>query len=441
MRRALFIGAGLAVLVLMPSAGCSSDSGSPTQVDSGVDQAADSDAKRESDAADRFRPAGLPDGWVPMRAFDDACGFYSPSSKDLFPAPIAWEPCPASVNPAGLSCRLMGPNPSGKGSGSADAISITEDGRALISTYRTAIPNFQGGYWIIAEADGPVHNALVGSSLSACTLAFASIFRRSYVVRVYVYQQTQGGGFFAGDVDSLAPRIVAPLKGGSSHSMYAGPFSILDLTSAFTFEQYAWDDGHRLPDLWSAAQDNGLDQGIPIPTDGALFWPADNASYQKMKVHTPKDGVQDFLTAGATITHGYGDLGTDGKDLVWVEAQGRKAVTDPFDTYTIMTAPFTSSPSAVQPRRVRSETGPAFGTSGFVVGCGHSARTNGTHTRVVRLSDGRSWLLPSTAGASWIWGNPLALTCDELFASASVDGTMRVVRTRLDSLGPGVAAD
>lgn len=227
----------------------------------------------------------------------------------------------------------------------------------------------------------------------------------------------------------------------SAHTPYASPFAILDLTAGFTFDQYSWADGARLPSLWSAAQDNGLQQGIPVFANGAAFWPSSNLRYHEVKVYTPTQGVRDLLSAGMVTTRGFGDLGTDGKDMVWIDAQGRTTDTGPFDTYTITTAPFTTNPAQLVPRRLRTEGGPSFDVTHFYVGGGYAARSNGLHIRVVRLVDGQSWTLDNDIAAPWGWNYPIAITSTELFAMVNVAGVARLARVRLDSLGPGIAPD
>jgi hypothetical protein len=249
-----------------------------------------------------------------------------------------------------------------------------------------------------------------------------------------------GGGLFAGELTALAPRLAVHLSPTSAHTTYAAPFAILDLTAGWTFDQYAWADGGRLPSLWSAAQDNGLQNGSPVFAKGAAFWGADNLRYQKIKLYTPAAGVRDFRSAGMTTTRGHTDLGTDGTDLVWLDLEGRSTETGPYDTLTIMTAPFTTEPADLVPRRLRTEEGPGFGVSHFLVGCGYAARSNGLHIRVVRLSDGQSWKLLN-GGATWAWNYPIAVTCTELFAMVNVGPVARLARVRLDSLGPGIAPD
>jgi hypothetical protein len=106
-----------------------------------------------------------------------------------------------------------------------------------------------------------------------------------------------------------------------------------------------------------------------------------------------------------------------------------------------MTAPYTTEPGAVASRRVRTEQGPGFDVVYFQVGCGYAARSNGEHIRVVRLSDGQSWVLSNALTDAWGWTEPLALTCTELFATVRSSGVTRLARVRLDSLGSGIAPD
>jgi hypothetical protein len=84
--------------------------------------------------------------------------------------------------------------------------------------------------------------------------------------------------------------------------------------------------------------------------------------------------------------------------------------------------------------------------SPFVVGCGYAARAAGYGTRVTRLADGVSWVLPGDPSQGWYWTTPVALSCSELFATVGVrsDGgypLTTIARIRLDSLGSGTPPD
>jgi hypothetical protein len=324
--------------------------------------------------------------------------------------------------------------------GGAEAGWVKPDGTVVLAAYRSVKPNW--GYRIFADADGSVHAALLQTKFLNCSLGYPSIHAERWTLTLFEFENPKGGGLLGGDLSTLGPRLAIHLSPTTAHSAYAGPQSILDLTAAgFTFEQYAWDTGARLPNLWSAAQDNGLQQGIPVFAKGATFWPSDNLRYQKTKVYTPSGGVRDLLTAGMSTTRGYDDFGTDGTDMVWIDAAGRTTETGPFDTLTITTAPFTTDPSQITPRRVRTEAGPGFGASHFLVGCGYAVRSTGVYIRVVRLSDGVSWKLSNQLTDPWGWSEPVAVSCTELFATVQIPGATRLARVRLDSLGPGIPPD
>jgi len=372
------------------------------------------------------------------------CGFYVPKTKDKLPPPIRWEPCPATAAPAGADCRLMANDevPGDKSSPAGAEVGLVKlDSSVVLGAYRSVQPGWI--YQFIADADGPVHTAYLLTDPKSCLLATPSHEEARYTLRIFEHSSSSGGGFVAGDwaLGSLGPRIAVHLSASSSHTPYASPFAILDLTSGFTFDQYSWANGSRLPSLWSAAQDSGLQQGIPVFANGAAFWPSSTLRYHKVKVYTSSTGVRDLLSAGMVTTRGYGDLGTDGKDMVWIDAQGRTTDTGPFDTYTITTAPFAADPTQVVPRRLRTEEGPDFDVTHFYVGGGYAARSNGLHIRVVRLVDGQSWVLANDLAAPWGWNYPIAVTATELFAMVNIVGVARLARVRLDSLGPGIAPD
>lgn len=429
--------------------GCSSDQGdSRPSVDAGVDVAADVALDQgvpfEAADPDPVPPPGLPDGWEIERTYSKHCGIYKPKTAANLPPPVRWEACPSIATPAGVDCRLMAVegDPADKAfPAGAEAAAVNADGSVVLVAYRNVQPEWT--YRLIAEADGPVHEAYLLTDPRLCNLATPSVGGERYAMRVYEHTASTGGGFVASEwtTGRLSPRLAVHFSGASAHTVWAGSFALLDLTAGFTLDQYSWTDGAKLASLWSAAQDNGLQQGIPVFADGAAFWPSSNLRYHKVKVYTPSTGVRDFLSVGAVTTKGYGDLGTDGKDLVWIEAAGRATDTGPFDSYTIMTAPFTTDPAQVVSRRLRTEDGPDFDVVYFQVGCGYAARSNGAHIRVVRLSDGQSWVLSNGLADPFGWTAPLALTCTELFATVRVSGVTRLARIRLDSLGPGIPPD
>ncbi len=436
------------------ASGCSSDAAPATPDDAGSDVSiSDAEAERRGnyEPPDPPRPEGLPEGWDLERSYDKLCSFYVPRSRDVLPSPVRWEPCPSIVRPAGAKCQIMA-NDSGVelGRPSGDAAWVAPDGNVVLSVIRTAQPMSTGVHRLIADADGPVHTAMFIAANSRCTPAFARLLNQRYAIRIYEDNSSYGGGLLASDVDDLTPRIAIHLNKQHSHSVRAGPFFILDVTKDYALERYSWDDGSPLPVLWSSSDDQGLQQTAFTFAGDAMFWGADDTNYSKVHVHTPAGGVRDFLSAGLVIDRGFGAIGTDGKDLVWIEAKGRKSGgPTPFDSYDIMTAPYTTDPSKVVARRLRSERGEGYTLFNHVVGCGHAARWTPAGIRILRLSDGWSWLLPLVTPDTppeergWAWADPLALTCTELFLPVAINGgsSRPLVRLRLDSLGPGVPPD
>lgn len=173
------------------------------------------------------------------------------------------------------------------------------------------------------------------------------------------------------------------------------------------------------------------------------MWAAHDDGTRKHMVWTAAGGVQELLSSAA-------DLGTDGHDLVWLEGR-RDPAGERFTDIRVVTAPFTTDPARLRPRVVRGEASAhLFGTSAFVVGCGHAARAMfdgaGRHAvEVIRLADGATWQLPDVPASVWGYRAPLALSCDELFArvyerpAAGQPGHVNVARVRLEGLGAPTA--
>ena len=397
----------------------------------------DTSILQDRDEPDPDPPAGLPEGWVLERGYDKRCGAYVPKSREYLPSPVRWEPCPANAQPAGASCKFMTIDWESSNSqfpGGAESGTVRATGAATLSVYRNVKPKW--AYSLVADADGPVHTAVLQTS-PACGFS-GRVHDTRYALDVHEYD-SKGGGVIAGDIGSLQPSVFVHLDPQYVHSPYPGPLAIINLTHG-TIERYSWTGGVPLGVLWSSAQESGLQEGIPVFAGDAMFFPASNSSYHKIKIHTPSLGVKDFLSAGLVTDRGYGDLGTDGKDLVWIEASGRTGSSGPFPTLTVMTAPFTTDAASIAPRRLRTEEGPSFDVRYFHVGCGYAARSNGYHIRIIRLKDGRSWTLPSD-NATFAWSEPYAITCTELFARVATTSAFHLARVRLDSLGPGIAPD
>ena len=155
-----------------------------------------------------------------------------------------------------------------------------------------------------------------------------------------------------------------------------------------------------------------------------------------------------MISYGPDTSRAAASFGADEKDMVWVEGRDRPPTESTYPTQSIMTAPLTADPEAVEPRRLRSWQGVSITGGHPAVGCGYAAFMHGVaditeQLLIVRLSDGVSWVLRNPDGRPWAWGDPLAVTCEEVFArtSSSSHANQGIRRIRLDSLGPGLPPD
>jgi hypothetical protein len=153
------------------------------------------------------------------------------------------------------------------------------------------------------------------------------------------------------------------------------------------------------------------------------------------------NGARPFIRWIGDQTQGATDLGTDGVDLVWSYGEGKAPNEIVYPVRSIMTAPFTTDPMALQATRLRSQPYPTLGVHQFKVGCGFGMQeTGGNGLLIIRLSDGISWTLPHLPGQFLPLG-PIGLTCDEAFMFVQIGGRATIARIRLDSLGPGIPPD
>lgn len=394
------------------------------------------------------------DGWHPLAYKDGSCGLYAPASRAELPPPLAWRPCAEAVGmPA---CRRLAldwaPNPK-LPEWIAPATFASRDGRGKLLLH-TARYQADGTIRMIAEVDGPVRIALREQS-DRCALGAAPGDGDHYAFRVYDSEATGeldsfGGGAVGGALDELVPRVMMATHDRVARSVVAGAPGLLELGAGGAMTLHPWGAGaperSAAPNaLWSSAQGGGLAQVFPAFQGEALLWAAHDDGTRKHMVWTAGGGVQELLASAA-------ELGTDGHDLVWLEGH-RDLEGDGFTDVRVVTAPFTTDPAQIRPRVVRNGgSAHPFGTSPFVVGCGHAARAmfdgQSHHAiEVIRLADGATWQLPDAAGSTLGYRAPLALTCDELFArvyersAAGQPGHFNVARVRLDGLGTPVVPD
>ena len=159
----------------------------------------------------------------------------------------------------------------------------------------------------------------------------------------------------------------------------------------------------------------------------------------------PEHGERPLLRWYGDPLQGAGNLGSDGKDMVWTYAVRKVASTHyTFDEFTMMKGPHTTDPAVLQAaaKPVRPEYDPVFFPgAAYAVGCGYAAHaTKGSHLVVVRLSDGAGWVvkrLPQPDTDKWHFGQALGVTCDEVFVRAAVGmpNIASIARISIASLG------
>jgi hypothetical protein len=440
-------------MVVAPFAACSSEPTASPGADSAVD------AREEPARGDYFvappdaedaGPVFTQDGWVRLDFDPDYnCGIFAAPSAGKMPPPFEWEPCPAIVASKGWSCqkiKVTWPPPS------AGTITMTPppDGWTDTAGKAWLVVSPQAGashFRMVAEADGPVHLALTYPRGGACSLTNGSLDGHRFVISAVRDDLSASKilrwGAIGGDVDAL-PVVLEGWTDGQSRGYFAGPNAYFALG----------EDAVRpwAPDAGALAKLSITDPGQAgdfVFVGDALFFTVGTIPYHRIKVYTPADGLRDFVSFGNDVSQHAADFGSDGKDMVWTEAFGRATTNDPWATINIVTAPYTSDPTKIVKRRLRSEVG-NVGATPFTVGCGYVIHeiypSGGSGRRLVRLSDGQSWILrgATDGGASFSLQSALAITCDEIFFRAGTtlpDLDYTIVRIRIDSLGPGEAAD
>ena len=141
--------------------------------------------------------------------------------------------------------------------------------------------------------------------------------------------------------------------------------------------------------------------------------------------------------------------------MVWEYSFGRDAGGITFPSNAVVKSAYTTDAAGIAATRLRSD-GNEYGTSPYIVGCGYAVHSTNDAFMVdggvpdqlglllVRLSDGYSWTLMGYNTGPWVWIEPLALTCTELFATVQLrpgdasQAHAEIVRVRLDSLGSGM---
>jgi len=441
-----------APLALLPFGACSGEPAVPVPLDASTDDAAPDVADARSEPVPCSPPiidGGVPDGWVLDKTFSECCGFYVPPTKELLPPPIEWETCSTqtmALLPGSAKCRSVKVTwdpPADLNGAEGKGFFDKASGKVIMMTSRV----FDKTHILVllAEADGPVLAALLDAEPnSRCTVGSGgrqSVGGSNWVLEVLNPIGFDSKGILAGRVgESPSPTIFFPLDGGQ-HDITAGRAGVLDADPLDRFWLYDPSSTDAGPTLIASAAEDKLLQTVPNFFEDVLAWVAESTVVMKVRMYHAGQ-TYDFLDySNVDAQHGAGALGGDGTDLVWIEGfvHVNPALYQKADYYT---SPYTTDPTKLQPRRLRSAGYRMLDSAPTIVGCGYAVHSEARDLRILRIADGVSWLLPSTsldAGAadSVVWEAPFAVTCSEVFVR-----TQRLpVRIDIASLGPGIPPD
>jgi hypothetical protein len=318
---------------------------------------------------------------------------------------------------------------------------------------------FMKDYWyeVVADADGPVRSALLEAGPCYTTKSHADQGKVIYRVLDHPSSlEDKSGGAIGGDVDDLRPKVYAmPGYRPSSflsHEYWVGPRAFVESVGPDRIRSFP--SGDVIATIVSAPGDADLSYSNYRWRGDDLFWRGNSSLRNVVKVWTAAEGVRTLIGHGDDATRSSSGFGTDGVDMVWSEAYGRtNTQVKIYDNYEIWTAKYTAAPVQLEAtkRRLRSEylgSHPERNT----VGCGYTAHKiyppsswGKSGFRLTRLSDGVSWEVTTPDEATIFtglrFGEPLAITCDEIFVLGAVASHFEVARIRLDSLGPGLPPD
>jgi hypothetical protein len=405
------------------------------------------------------RPSSIPEDWLEYSEWACTCPVFVPGNSPTRPPPLVWGPCDFQV-PDGVQCqRVVGP---GKGAtGIHSRMSLRpSDGRPLLQTTVVA-PEINDGarHSIVTEIDGDVLvDFLQVNPPAGCRLVEQALSgdRYLFLVPQDTWEPPPFGstsveeGFIAGTVDQPFPTRTMKYKQDPDLSANWAISSdwIVQLRGKRT--AFPWEgEGSEL--VYTAALDpNGLPGHDTVVIGKNVFVDASVSGRNAVSVWTPESGQTRLLGWPSDPSRSAGNFGTDGTNLVWTYAEGKNDQGKWVNLF-IQTAPFSTDAATVlaTKKTLRKDLATFDGTV-WVTGCGYAARPEATTELVnglvvVRLADGRAWLLPGGAVGSpkmFSYDSILGVTCEEVFLHVSVpDGSVTIARIRLDSLGEGLAPD
>lgn len=176
----------------------------------------------------------------------------------------------------------------------------------------------------------------------------------------------------------------------------------------------------------------GVGAAAPFEIAGRVYFEVGDAQQRAILSWSAGEGVQAIRRYPASEGRAAGNLGSDGKVLVWSEGEGRDE-DGRFARSWIVAAPV-SKPE--QARRVAPDVAPHVGAAPFSMGCGWAGHRVPGGALLVDLASGETMQLSDRPALRW--GSVLAISCDEAFVTfAGTEGTglARIPRRTLRARG------
>jgi hypothetical protein len=395
-------------------------------------------------------PPFVPDGWIEWPDWSCDCRLYVPGPDVVLP-PITWEPCPDP--PLGTDCEIIAKDWMGDeatiqaplllGQGS----DLDAQGNATLLLARIVGEEYV--IMFVASSDGPVRAAVMKghprgfpAGSTGCSFYGNDINEGHYVMKTVGkvladYPPSSDSGGIGGPYSGGIPALLGDYP--ESVDWRCGKNWLARFDSSFVLTAHPWDMSKEIF-VASAGTDPDGYKATQLSVSGdAIFWSATSLYGGGIMVWDPVKGTRPFVRWPGDHTRMATNIGTDGVDLVWSEGEGKQPneQQSAFPVRRIMTAPFTSDPDLLQPRRLRSQPGQVAQVRPWIVGCGHAVVDNQGQHLVVRLSDGWMWTAPAAESG---FGVPVGIDCEHVYFYAA-SAYSSVARLRLDSLGPGVPPD
>ncbi len=459
MKALLYISLGVSACTTSPGTSTSGAGGataSATTADSRASSSAGGvGGESTCNASPESPPVTVPAGWLPWTCWP-GCTFWVPPDASSMPSPIQWEPCAiASGNP---SCQEMTTPWDQDAQGGALALSpvfaVGPQGQGRLLIQRLAINGLGDTHsyvdWVEGDVDGQLDFAMRQHrpGPATCSALVRDFAGDKFALSLHgdgVGSATNSNidGLLIGQVGQLAPQMVyRDDKPGTSDWSIGSDW--------VTRNDYGLISAHALDYSTTVTVYSPKEDPDHLPFDGgakiighSVLFQVGNYSMAGLRAYDEIRGSHALVRYAGDPTQGAINVGTDGKDIVWSHGEGKGPSDTLYAKMSVITAPFTTDPAVLSPRRLRTDLSLGIGTKElqFAVGCGYAGRQLvGSDAEIVRLSDGAGWRLAGSA--SWSWNQVLGFTCQEVFVAAhDALSHFRVARISLASLGPPLPPD